>query len=79
MLPFSFHLTPLRLRLRLRFSETVIGIVDEDVLTLSPDFRVRRAAPLSSQRHHRQTSPCSMNTATGVVELVDILPQLIGA
>lgn len=67
-----------RLRLRLRFSETVIGaFVDEDVLTLSPEHRVgdalrffRRSGQRTGQSiavldHHRHL--------LGVAELADIL------
>ncbi|MCB1724924.1 MAG: magnesium transporter [Chromatiaceae bacterium] len=67
-----------RLRLRLRFSETVIGaFVDEDVLTLSPDFRVSDAL-----RHYRHSGHRTGQTLAvldehrhlvGVVELADIL------
>ena len=67
-----------RLRLRLRFSETVIGaFVDEDVLTLSPEHRV-----VDALRHYRHSGQRTGQTIAvldqnrhlvGVVELGDIL------
>jgi len=67
-----------RLRLRLRFSETVIGaFVDEDVLTLSPEHRVADA--LRYYRHSGQRTGQTIAVLdqdrhlVGVVELGDIL------
>lgn len=67
-----------RLRLRLRFSETVIGaFVDEDVLTLLPEYRVSDAL-----RHYRQSGQRTGQMIAvldqerhlvGVVDLGDIL------
>ncbi len=67
-----------RLRLRLRFSETVIGaFVDEDVLTLSPEHRVADA--LRYYRHSGQHTGQTIavlgdhRQLVGVVDLGDIL------
>jgi len=67
-----------RLRLRLRFSETVIGaFVDEDVLTLSPEHRVADA--LRYYRHSGQRTGQTIAVLdqhrhlVGVVDLGDIL------
>lgn len=67
-----------RLRLRLRFSETVIGaFVDEDVLTLAPEHRVADAL-----RYYRQSGRRTGQTIAvldhnrhlvGVVELGELL------
>jgi Mg/Co/Ni transporter MgtE len=67
-----------RLRLRLRFSETVIGaFVDEDVLSLSPEHRVADA--LRYYRHSGRHTGQSIAVLdqdrhlVGVVELAEIL------
>lgn len=67
-----------RLRLRLRFSESVIGaFVDEDVLTLSPEHRVGDALRFfrRSGQHTGQTIPVldERRHLLGVVDLSELL------
>ena len=67
-----------RLRMRLRFSESVVGaFVDEDVLTLSPTHRVGDALRLYRHSGHRtgQMIPVldEKRHLLGVVDLYDLL------
>ncbi|MGB5199104.1 MAG: CBS domain-containing protein [Sedimenticolaceae bacterium] len=67
-----------RLRLRLRFSESVVGaFVDEDVLTLSPTHRVGDALRLYRQSGHRtgQMIPVldEKRHLLAVIDLYDLL------
>jgi Mg/Co/Ni transporter MgtE len=70
--------TAARLRLRLRFSESVVGaFVDEDVLTLTPDHRVGDALRLFRRAGQRtgQTIPIldEHRLLAGLVDLGDLL------
>lgn len=67
-----------RMRLRLRFSEWVIGtLVDEDVLTLTPDHRVGDALRLfrsSGQLNGQVISVIDMDRRlVGIVDIKDVL------
>ena len=67
-----------RLRLRLRFSESVVGaFVDEDVLTLSPTYRVGDALRLYRHSGHRtgQMIPVldEKRQLLGIVDLYELL------
>ncbi|MCB1801265.1 MAG: CBS domain-containing protein [Gammaproteobacteria bacterium] len=70
--------TAARLRLRLRFSESVIGaFVDEDVMTLSPEHRVSDALRLfrRSGQHTGQTIPVldQDRRLLGIADLCELL------
>ena len=67
-----------RIRLQLRFSEWVIGaLVDEDVLTLSPDHRVGDALRLFRNSGHRTGQTITVIDAdrrlVGIVDLCELL------
>lgn len=67
-----------RIRLQLRFSEWVIGaLVDEDVLTLSPDHRVGDALRLFRSSGHRTGQTISVidmdRRLVGIVDLCELL------
>ena len=67
-----------RIRLRLRFSEWVVGaFVDDDVLTLSPEHRVGDALRLYRETGHRTGQGIAVvDTGRRLIGVVDLLELL---